>query len=216
MSSKTQEALLQLGRGQVVRASAIQRVAVHPWNCAWSLEAVAGRLVELSSAGTTPALTAAIALVHEAQCRDESAAWITTCGATFYPPDVAQSGVDLQALPVVRVQDLQAGTTAAEELLRSGAFALVALDLGAQVELPLPVQTRLAGLVQKHHAALLLLTCKLMQSPSLGSLVSLRVEGHTQRTAFDRFTWELLALKDKHLGPGWRYAEVHRGPDGLC
>jgi recombination protein RecA len=202
---------------QLVHHHAIQRGApARTWTGEWSLETVAGRLVEISNPGTTAALTAATALVHEAQCGGESAAWITTCGATFHPPDVAQAGVDLRALPVVRVPGLHAGARAAEELLRSGAFAVVVLDLGAAIELPLAVQTRLTSLVQKHQTALLLLTRKPVQAPSLGSLVSLRVSGCVQRSAFDRFTWELLALKDKHLGPGWRHAEVQRGPDGLC
>jgi recombination protein RecA len=53
-------------------------------------------------------------------------------------------------------------------------------------------------------------------SGSLGSLVSLHVECGRQRTAFDRFSCELRAQKDKQLGKDWRFVELCRGPDGLC
>src|SRR3954466_5327853 len=69
----------------------------------WSLETLSGRLVELSARGATATLTIAIELVLEAQLAAEPAAWVTLSNATFFPPDVADSGVDLAALVVVRV-----------------------------------------------------------------------------------------------------------------
>src|SRR5690606_34595201 len=53
-------------------------------------------------------------------------------------------------------------------------------------------------------------------SGSLGSLVSLHVECGRRRAAFDRFSCELRAQKDKQLGKDWRFVELCRGPDGLC
>src|SRR5262245_19192061 len=54
---------------------------------------LAGRLVELSGVGPVAALSAAIGLVLEAQEQGEPAAWITLPPSTFYPPDLADSGV---------------------------------------------------------------------------------------------------------------------------
>lgn len=94
----------------------------------WSLEALTGRLVELSVSGASSALTAVTSLLLEAQLRREPAAWIAIGDATFYPPDMAEAGCDLENLPVVRVGDARNGARAADLLLRSGGFRLVVLD----------------------------------------------------------------------------------------
>lgn len=189
---------------------------------AWSLEALAGRFVELS-AGPEAApcsLTAAAALLIETQLAGEPVVWILVGTTSFHPPDLFEAGADLAALPVVRVETPLAATRAADRLLRSGGFGLVVIDFGAagptSREVPLASQTRLAGLARKHRTALLCLTRKSREAPSIGSLVSLRAEGTVQKTGFDRFTWSLRALKDKALGPGWSYEGVCRGPEGLC
>jgi recombination protein RecA len=227
----------------------------------WSLDALAGRFVELSTAEATPVLTISMGLVLQAQERSEPAIWIAAGSSTFYPPDAADSGVDLEALPVVRVPGVLAGVRAADILLRSGGATLVVLDLigaadpvpGAadrarsrpvpafsprakyaqmrwsrRVETPsgqdraFPdrsfgpgLQTRLAALAQKHRATLLCLTRKGRTASSLGSLVSLRAVGDVRKTAFDRFLWELMVLRDKHQAPGWNHSEACRGPAGL-
>src|SRR3972149_1334507 len=113
-------------------------------------------------------------LLRGAQRQGEPAAWITREESTFYPPDMAEGGVDLDALVVVRVPGSLAVARAADRLVRSGGFGLVVLDLGVNAEIPTPLQSRLAGLAQKHHTALLCLTEKSSGAPSLGSLVSLR------------------------------------------
>lgn len=224
----------------------------------WSLDALAGRFVELSTAKATPMLTISMGLILQCQERSEPAIWIATGPSTFYPPDVAESGVDLGALPVVRVQGVLAGARTADILLRSGAVTLIVLDLiGASDPAPRPgdvarsrpapafsqrakyaqlkwsrqlesrpsqnperaftqaLQTRLAALTQKHHATLLCLTRKGRSASSLGSLVSLRAVGDVRKTAFDRFLWELVVLKDKRHSPGWEHSEACRGPSGM-
>jgi recombination protein RecA len=182
----------------------------------WCLLALRGRLVEISSSGTTAALSAVAALVYEAQRRDEPTAWITTWQATFFPPDLEESGVDLGALPVVWSDEVRSAARAADELLRSGAFGLVVVDLGPHRNVPLPVQAQLSGLVKRHQSTLVFLSRKRREAASLGSLISLRCAGAKWRSAFNRFTWELDVLKDKRQGPGWRHEEVCHGPDGLC
>lgn len=193
----------------------LRRAAVEPSSTPWSVAEIAGRLVEISGSGATAALTLAFGLVLEAQRQGEPATWVTTEESSFYPPDAAEGGVDLDALVVIRVPDARTVARTAERLVRSGAFGLIVLDLGADVEVPTPLQARLAGLAQKHHTALLCLTEKGSAAPSLGSLISLRVQARRARTSQDQFACELRVLKDKRRGPTWTHAEVCRGPTGL-
>jgi recombination protein RecA len=190
------------------------------------LPELAGRLVELSGDGSSAVLTAATRLMLDAQAEREPAAWVGTDESCFFPPDLAESGVDLAALVVVRVPLARSDVggkrspaarmaVAAERLLRSGAFGLVLLDLGQDHALTQPLQSRLLGLAQHHHTAVLCLTRKAEQETSIGSLVSLRV--HVARTWLggERFTCELHVRKDKRRGPVWSEQEVCRGPMGL-
>ena len=183
---------------------------------AWSLRSLAGRVVEVSDSGAAPALTAAAALVLEVQEGRELAAWIGLGDSVFFPPDLAGWGIDLEALPVVRVPDLPAACSAAERLLRCGAFGLVVLDLKTQAGMRLAVQSRLAALARRHRTTLLCLTRKKEGAPSLGPLVSIRGEGRISRTAFGRFDWEIRITKDRQGAPGWSHMETCRGTDGLC
>jgi recombination protein RecA len=195
----------------------------------WGLASLRGRLVELSARGASATLTTAIDLVLEAQREGEPVAWIvpwappgpsgssssSATSGTFFPPDVADCGVDLSALVVVRAPSAVAVARAAERLLRSGAFGLVVLDFGsASVDVPMSHQGRLVTLAQTHDAAIVCLTEKASDSTSLGSLVSLRAEALRTRTK-DGFEITVRALKDKRRGPGWTRAIKARGPAGL-
>jgi recombination protein RecA len=180
----------------------------------WSLAAIRGRLVELSARGASGTLTAAVELVAEAQAQSEPVAWLTPNTGTFYPPDVAESGVDLNALVVVRAPDATSIARAAERLLRSGAFGLVVLDLGDKVDLSMQIQGRLVTLAQTHDAAIVCLTEKAGDTSSLGSLISLRAEALRVRE-HGEFAVTLRALKDKRRGPGWAHTIKRRGPAGL-
>jgi recombination protein RecA len=191
---------------KVVRLDALSQPASEP---SWGLGAVRGRFVELSARGATATLTAAIELVAEAQAQGEPVAWLAPWTTSFYPPDVAASGVDLAAIVVVRIAEAVVAARSAERLLRSGAFGLVILDLGSG-ELAMPVQGRLVTLAQTHDAAIVCLTEKSAETPSLGSLISLRAEAtrlHGEIT--------LRVLKDKRRGPGALHRVACRAPDGL-
>jgi recombination protein RecA len=197
--------------------------------------------VELAAARPSGLLSAAAALVAEAQAQREPAAWITPPAATFFPPDFAENGVDLGALAVVRVEELRAMLWAADVLLRSGAFGLVVLDLTSSHEpIPLQAQTRLVGLAKQHHAALVCLCAagggvleaaghELAARPATSQrepgaprraaasmqLGSLRAEVARRRTGEDRFLCRIEVVKDKRRGPLWRGEHVCRGPMGL-
>lgn len=196
----------------------------------WGLAQIAGRFIEISSAEASATLTAAFGLVLEAQRLGEPTAWITLPQSTFFPPDAADGGVDLNALPVVRAPDPSAAARAAAQLIRSGAFGLVVLDLGFHLEetcnqkIPVPLQSRLAGLSKKHATALIVLTEKPTRETSLGSLISLRAEAQrmaltrhqeTKRRDTPSFEVRIRVLKDKRRGPGYLHREICHGPAGL-
>ncbi len=182
----------------------------------WCRAALTGRLVELSAWGGSAVLTLACELVLDAQRAGENAAWLTTTAETFYPPDAAQNGIDLDALLVVRGPDAHALGAAADKLARSGAFGLLVIDLGEQGDLGVPTQSRLVSLAQKHDCAIVCLTKKSAEMPSLGSLVSLRVQATYRPLPDGRFVCGVHALKDKQRGPGWTEEVVRHGPPGLC
>jgi hypothetical protein len=91
----------------------------------------------------------------------------------------------------------------------------VVLDLGKDAALSQPLQSRLLGLAQHHHAAVLCLTQKAESAASLGSLVSLHARAVRVWLGKDRFACELHVQKDKRRGPVWSEREVYRGPLGL-
>jgi len=181
----------------------------------WTRPNLAGRVVELCGGPSAAPLTSAVALVLDAQRRGETAAWVTSRESCFFPPDVDENGVDLAALPVVRVPEKKDVPRAGERLLRSGAFDLVVLDLGENPVAPLPLLTRIAGLAEKHDAAALFLVERPASAPSLSAVVSLRAESRRVRIGEGRFACEISAVRDKRRPAGWRHLEERRGPDGL-
>lgn len=231
-------------------ATLLPEVLHHPAlrdeSAGWSRAALAGRITELVGGPAAPALTLATSLVLDAQREGETTAWVMRDSSTFFPPDMAAWGVDLDALVVVRVPrrrsamarhgEAQQVARAADRLARSGAFGLIALDLGPTPTLPTPLMSRLLGLAIKHDIALLCLTesrtyrlpgeadrrraglhsGSSLQQGGLGSLVSLRVEAERRRLGEGRFAAELHAVKDKRRAPGWNHVEVCGGPPGLC
>ena len=182
----------------------------------WGLPALRGRLVELSARGASATLTTAIGIVLEAQTAAEPVGWITPAGASFYPPDAADSGVDRAALVVVRdgVGDRRGAYRGRAGCCRSGAFGLVVIDYsqGEQVALPSPVQGRLVTLAQAHDAAIVCLTAKPDDATSLGSLVSLRAAALRLHDPKAGHTVSIRVLKDKRRGPGFAQVLKVRGP----
>jgi recombination protein RecA len=206
-------------RAAAVISMDAMRVGAEPSTIApgWSRDQLAGRLVELSGVGATAVLSIAIGLVRGAQEQAEPVVWIALPSACFYPPDAADNGIDLEALVVVRVADAAVAARAAERLLRSGAFGLIVIDLGAEpnAEVPAAHQGRLVTLAQQHDAAIVFVTEKPAEASSLGSLISLRGLALRVRRADGGFACTVRALKDKRRGPGWAHEEVLRAPPGL-
>jgi recombination protein RecA len=191
------------------------RPAPTPPAPSWTLAALSGRLVEISASPAGAPLTLAFRLVLDAQKRGEPAAWVGRKDEPFYPPDAADGGIDLAALPVVWTKDPIGAAKAADLLVRSGAFGLVVVDLGIDARLPAHAGSRLAVLAKQHRAAVVCLTDKDPARPSLGPLVSLRAHTAVRTREGGRFRCEAQAIRDKRHGRTWAIAEVCRGPDGL-
>ena len=195
----------------VVSASSLH-VARH--TPVWSVADLSGRLVELSAGAEAAHLTAAFGLVLDAQLCGDRAAWITLEHSSFFPPDAAAGGIDLDALPVVRVPDGRAAGRAADHLVRSGGFGLVVIDLSSGEEIGAALLTRLLGLARQQDVAVLLLTKKSHEAPSMHSLISLRAEARWHARE-GRCEVCVRVIKDKRGGAGWTHVETCRGPAGV-
>jgi recombination protein RecA len=181
-----------------------------------TLSELSGRLTEFSGKGNLANLTLACNLVRDAQQEGETTAWITGEESSFYPPDAAQTGIDLAALAVIRCPGKGDLARVADRLARSGAFGLLILDLGKKGDISMPLQSHLAGLALKHHMVIIFLTEKADGMPSLGSLISLHGKTLTRRRNGGQFACSFKAVKDKRRGPGWTKEALYHGTPGLC
>ena len=100
---------------------------------------------------------------------------------------------------------------AAETLMRTGAFALIVLDLG-DVRPATGSLGRLLRLAGFHDVAVVALT---EGEPSLGSLVGVRVSASHSGPIDGRLTLDITAIKDKRRRPYWCVREVCCAPDGM-
>lgn len=189
-----------------------------------SLPSLQGRLCEVSSCGAEAGVSLAMQWVLEAQLCGEHAAWVQRVGSSFFPPDVAECGIDLAALPVIFVQSSTQAARAAEQLLRSSGFTLVVIDECLKKhDWQIAMQSRLLGLAQKHHSATVFLNTKKSTDPSLGSLVSLHLDVQRQpqhqNGERDRFSLQITVHKDKRGGagvpPGTKLYRTFRAPEGV-
>lgn len=116
---------------------------------------LAGRIVEV--VGTHARTTFAVELVRRTQARGELVAWLELAPGSLFPPDLEASGIKLSGLVCLRLERPRDMSKAADLLLRSGAFALVVLDLPPGAPLNDALLGRLGSLLRKYHATLLCL-----------------------------------------------------------
>jgi hypothetical protein len=184
------------------------------------LSALMGRLTEVAVGSTGGGHSVAAAWVQTAQREGEPVAWIQWAGGNLYPPDLAASGIRLDALLVVHAGEpvtCHDRLRAAEVLLRSGGFGLVVLDLTAgQIPAGLAWQHRLQAWARQSHSAVLVLrTIRLGQTASLGPLVSLQMVPERHRMDDGLFALTCHIGKNKLGQPvsPWQWACC--GPPGL-
>lgn len=158
-----------------------------------------GRLIEVAGGPDAARTTAAVAILIASQREGDPVAWIQPRGGELYPPDLAASGLDLDALLVVHVP-IEAGPAgipkAAELALRTGAFGAIAIDVS---DAPLPRGEawlgRLASLTREHDCRSVLVTPP--SESSLGPLIAVRLYARRHRTRPGRFAVRTEVLKDK-------------------
>lgn len=172
------------------------------------LECWKGRVAELSEAGYWGALSLAALLIAQTQTRGEQTAWLEAGGSGFFPPDLAARGIDLESVIVVKVRTANAVLQAADWLLRSGAFGLVVID-GFEERVADTELGRLGRLAEDADTALVFLTHKREDEPSLGTQVSMRAA--VKSSAGDVHVSTLKDRRGAHSEVSWR---LH-GPLGL-
>ena len=177
------------------------------------MDGLRGILAELSEHAASGALSFAADLISEAQSQNDPVAWVAGTDSIFYPPDLAERGVDLQGVAVVRTGGGEEALLAAEWLLRSGAFGLVVVDWEGQDQASDASLGRLLKLAEKSAAGVLFLTSRKPSQPSLGSRISLR--GCVSRTGDDRQAVSIHTVKDKRSVPGPRITRCYSGPPGM-
>jgi len=167
------------------------------------------------------ALTFTSELIAAAQRLGEPVGWISTRPSIFYPPDLAENGIDVSAVTVVSVSDEREAVWAGDLLIRSGAFGFIVVDLEKGKRLTDAAMARLVHLSRRHHTTLLFLTIKRGSFASLSSLVTLRgvvrrrgplPEGSARQPSF---VCEITTVKDKRRTPGRKVMRVYDGPVGV-
>jgi len=180
----------------------------------WCLREITGRLVELAGWRSGAVYSSAATLIVDAQKSGEPVVWIGPKTRTFLPADAQDAGVDLAALPIVRVPTTRDIPFAADVIARSGAFGLILLDVGT-ANPAMGVLSRLAGLARTHNTAIVMLTEKSPEHPSLGSVVSFRADTSFARHRDGGFEHVIAVSRDRVRSMAWRHVEVRRGPAGL-
>ena len=219
---------MSLARLRLLRARDLERPDAHVTPAPRALEDcdLSGRLTEIAAGDEGARSSLATAILRRTQARGETAAWIGPRHIGVYLPDLAEHGVDLDALIFVRIppHELPHGIGRAAEMLgRSGAFGLLVLDLDL-LQPPAPSTTqgwsgRLASLARAHALAVVALTPQrpdeATPSTTLGSLVTVHLSPRRARLDDRAFALRHSVHRFKPGGPPPLLETRWRGPWGL-
>lgn len=194
----------------VFRATDLKKA---PGGGSWRFDNLVGILAEISEQTPSGAVSFAVEIIAEAQSRNEPVAWVAGAGSIFFPPDLQQCGIDLSAVAVIRAGGETNSLTAAEWLLRSKAFGLVIVDLEGPGTTTDASLGRIQKLAERGQAAVVFLTRKLRQDPSLGSRISLR--GCVCRSGAGPLHVDIHTVKDKRSNSSSRQSRQYHGPSGM-
>jgi recombination protein RecA len=194
----------------VFRAADLKR---SPENGSWQLDSLVGILAEISEELASGAVSFAAEIMADAQDHGHPVAWVAGGDSVFFPPDLAERGIDLSAVAVIRVSGETDTLTAAEWLVRSGSFGLVLVDTEPGWKVSDAALGRLQKLAEHGQTAVVFLTRKRGNDPSLGSRISLR--GCITRTGAAPFQVHVHTVKDKRSGMSSRQTRQYDGPAGL-
>jgi len=163
----------------------------------------------VSESGFFGTLSVLCDLIVQVQARKEAIAWVAPGNHIFFPPDFVFRGVEIEGLSVIRVPGDKAGLKATDWLVRSGAFGLIVVDSPGPVDDH--VLGRLSRMAEEKNTAVVFLTRKQPEAPSLGTQVSLR--GVVLRLESGETEW--YVTRDKRSGPPSRKRVRFHGPSGL-
>lgn len=205
----------------------------------WSVDSLAGSLVELIYTPAPAVLSAATMLVRDAQQQGTPCLWITTGKSMVYPPDLERCGVDISRLMVVRVPDLSAATRSTEYLGRSGGVGLILTDIsddgrddrGARgtrdtgdtcgigeegiKDLSWKIDPRFAGRIVRIARSHRIAVVCIAREGVLGSLVNVRAEARRERTGDGLFRTDIRIIKDRRFGTGSVFSSTHHDSHGV-
>jgi recombination protein RecA len=184
-----------------------------PGGGSWRLENLAGILAEVSEETACGAVSFVAEVILEAQGRNEPVAWVAGVSSIWYPPDLADRGVDLSSLAVIRAGGEDESLTAAEWLVRSGALGLVIVDADGDWKASDASLGRILKLAERSRCAVVFLARKSAHEPSLGSHISLR--GCVSRNGSEPFHIAITTIKDKRSSSSSRQSRQYHGPSGM-
>ena len=195
----------------VFRAASLKTA---PNGGSWRFENLVGVLAEVSEAAPSGAVSFVADIIAEAQGRKEPVAWVTATSSIFFPPDLHVRGVDLSAVAVIHVGGATDSLTAAEWLVRSGAMGLVIVDSEENWNVGDASLGRIQKLAEHNRSAVVFLTRKHRNDPSLGSRISLR--GCISRSGTAPLVIDIHTVKDKRSNAISRQRRQYNGPSGMC
>ena len=184
-----------------------------PGGGAWRWENLVGALSEISEEAPSGALSFVTEIIAAAQGQNDPVAWVAGTQSIFFPPDLMKRGIDLSALAVIRAGADADSLTAAEWLVRSGAFGLVIIDCEGAWSVSDGLLGRIQKLAERNVCAVVFLTRKRPSEPSLGSRISLR--GCITRTHAEPLAIAIDTIKDKKSNSRSRQGRKYNGPSGM-
>ncbi len=184
-----------------------------PGGGSWRFENLVGILAEVSEETACGAVSFVAEIILEAQRENEPIGWVAGTISTWYPPDLSDRGVDLAAVAVIRVGGEDESLTATEWLVRSGALGLVIVDADGEWKVSDASLGRILKLAERSQCAVVFLTRKRPDEPSLGSRISLR--GCITLTGSVPFHIDIHTVKDKRSNSSSRQSRQYHGPSGM-
>jgi recombination protein RecA len=179
----------------------------------WRFDNLIGILAEVSEEVPSGAVSFVAEIMAEAQSQNEAIAWVAGAETIFFPPDLAERGLDLSAIAVIRAGGETDSLTATEWLARSGAMGLVVVDANGNWSVSDASLGRIQKIAERNHCAIVFLTRKRRQDPSLGSRIALR--GCIRRSDAGPFAIDIHAIKDKRANSSSRQSRRYHGPTGM-
>jgi hypothetical protein len=179
----------------------------------WRFDNLVGVLAEISEETPSGAVSFVAEIISDAQSRNEPVAWVAGPDSIFFPPDLLRRGVELSAVAVIRAGGETDSLVAAEWLVRSGAVGLLIVDCQGRWTVNDGPLGRIQKLAERSQSAVVFLTRKGHQDPSLGSRISLRA--CITRAPAGPFAISIHTIKDKRSNASSRQVRQYHGPSGL-